>query len=271
METKYYVYKHTNKVNGKVYIGITGRKNPKYRWNNGKGYIENKHFWRSIKKYGWNKGFAHEILYSGLSEKQAEVMEVSLIAYYDSTDENKGYNKSPGGGIQSEEARQKISKANKGRKFTEEHKQKISESSKGKIFSEEHKQKLSKSNKGQIRSEETRQKMKDNHADINGKNNPMYGKTGYNNHSSKAVMCITTGQCFGSSSEAARYYNISNGNGSNIRRCCHGKYKSSGKLPDGTKLVWKYVSDLPKPQLTEADKEHLRDLLNHRGISSAQA
>ena len=239
METKYYVYKHTNKVNGKTYIGITCQK-PKQRWQNGKGYRENNHFWRSIKKYGWNKGFDHEILYSGLSQRQAEVMEVSLIAYYDSTDENKGYNKAPGGNLSSEETRQKISESLKGRIQSEETKKNISETLKGRLLTEEHKQNISESKKG--------------------KNNPNYGKTGYKNHSSKSVICITTGQCFGSSEEAARWLNIRNGTG--IRQCCNGRTKTAYKLPDGTKLIWCYISDLPKPQLTESDKEHLRNLLN---------
>lgn len=258
METNYYVYKHTNKVNGKVYIGITCQK-PKQRWGNGKGYKKNKHFWHSIKKYGWNKGFDHEILYSGLSQRQAEVMEISLIAYYDSTDRNKGYNISLGGGLQSEKTRQKISEAIKGennpmygKTHTEETRQKISEANIGKVLTEEHKRKISKGAKGK-------------HA---GEKCYLYGKTGHNHPKSKSVICITTGRCFGSTVEAARYYNS---NDNSIGNCCRGKSKSAGKLPDGTKLAWRYISDLPRPQLTEADKVHFRDLLNHRGISSAQA
>lgn len=199
MERKFYVYKHTNKINGKVYIGITCQR-PKTRWSNGKGYKSNKHFWRSIQKYGWNKGFKHEILYSGLSKRQAEVMEVSLIAYYDSTDENKGYNDSPGGNLRSKESIKK--------------------------------------------------------------------NTGRNNPASKSVICITTGQCFGSSHEAGRWLNL-NDDGSNIRKCCRGKVKSAGKLPDGEPLVWKYISNLPRPNLTESEKSHLRYLLDRYNTKTA--
>ena len=33
----YIIYKHINKINGKIYIGQTCQK-PEYRWNHGKGY-----------------------------------------------------------------------------------------------------------------------------------------------------------------------------------------------------------------------------------------
>lgn len=45
----YVVYMHVL-PNKKRYIGITCRK-PEYRWNYGKGYIENKHFYNAILKY----------------------------------------------------------------------------------------------------------------------------------------------------------------------------------------------------------------------------
>lgn len=82
--------------NGKKYIGITKR-NPKNRWNGGSGYSSNEEFYEDIKKYGWNN-IEHRILMSGLSQKEAEEWEVKMIAMYDTTNPDKGYNYSKGGG-----------------------------------------------------------------------------------------------------------------------------------------------------------------------------
>lgn len=91
------VYKHTNKINNKVYIGITSRK-PEIRWGpEGKNYIEDKsHFGRAIKKYGWNN-FEHTILYEGLSEEDACNKEQELILEYQSFNNKYGYNRTMGG------------------------------------------------------------------------------------------------------------------------------------------------------------------------------
>ena len=229
----YYVYKHTNKVNNKVYIGITCQE-PTKRWANGSGY-RTQHFSRAILKYGWD-GFSHEILYEGLSEAQAKVLEVSLIYYYKSTNPKYGYNISEGGDIvhHSEETRKKMSEAQKGENNPNYGKRGAETSFYGKHHTEETKAKISEANKGA--------------------NHPNYGKTGFNNPTSKAVICTTTGFAFGSISEAGKYYNTNRGN---IRSCCKGERKSAGKI-NGEKLVWKYICDLPKPILTESDKEHLR-------------
>lgn len=93
MEKKYCVYVHTNKVNGKRYVGITSQK-PEKRWKN--GYRDNQHFSRAIKKYGWN-GFSHEIFIDGLTKEQACLWESALIAQYETQDQNKGYNIQSGG------------------------------------------------------------------------------------------------------------------------------------------------------------------------------
>ena len=120
------VYKHTNKINGKIYIGITSQ-NPYRRWKNGRGYSHNKHFESAIKQYGWNN-FEHEILIDNLSEDMAGKYEIILIRQYNCRDKNYGYNKADGGEIGNKglsptlETKKKISKTLTGRKmvYTEE-------------------------------------------------------------------------------------------------------------------------------------------------------
>ncbi len=91
----YSVYKHTNKINGKVYIGMTINE-PEVRWGrNGEGYSKQL-FGRAIHKYGWDN-FEHEILFTNLSRKEADAKEIELIKKYNATDRNSGYNISPGG------------------------------------------------------------------------------------------------------------------------------------------------------------------------------
>lgn len=93
----YSVYIHTNKINGKVYIGITS--NPPYkRWGkDGKGYMNHDTlFCRAIKKYGWDN-FEHEIISSNLTEQEASNMEKLLIKEFNSTNPEYGYNHEIGG------------------------------------------------------------------------------------------------------------------------------------------------------------------------------
>ena len=87
----YCVYKHTNKENGKVYIGITSCLDTNERWKDGFGYKDNKLFFKDITQYGWNN-FEHEILYDKLSEQAALQIENDLILKYESHLNTKGYN-----------------------------------------------------------------------------------------------------------------------------------------------------------------------------------
>lgn len=107
-ENGYIVYKHTNKINGKVYIGIT-RTNVELRWrSDGSGYKRCPKFYNAIKKYGWDN-FSHEILFTGLSKEEACTLEIALISKY--TREGISYNISGGGegcGIVSEETKEKL-------------------------------------------------------------------------------------------------------------------------------------------------------------------
>lgn len=92
----YCVYMHKNKINNKVYIGVTKQK-PEKRFDNGYGYkYSNKEFWADIKKYGWS-AFEHIILGSNLSKEDVSKKEEELVKEYDSTNPIKGYNKIEGG------------------------------------------------------------------------------------------------------------------------------------------------------------------------------
>ena len=77
MKKTWCVYRHENKVNGKVYIGITSMA-PSRRWDYGRGYRRNKHFYSSIVKYGWDS-FSHEVLFDDLTKEQACQYEQALI------------------------------------------------------------------------------------------------------------------------------------------------------------------------------------------------
>lgn len=90
----YYVYMHIA-PNNKKYIGIT-KQNPKSRWKNGYGYASSPHFYNAILKYGWDN-IEHIILASNLSLENASEMEKELIAKYNLTNRENGYNECSGG------------------------------------------------------------------------------------------------------------------------------------------------------------------------------
>ena len=142
------VYKHTS-PSSKCYVGITS-KTAEQRWGyNGNNYRKNGHhayFVSAIDKYGWDN-FNHEIILENVTESEAKYTEKYLIKWYKL--HNLSYNITDGGdgtlgltkipwnkGLPcSEETKQKISTANKGK----------SSYWKGKHLSKETKIKISKS------------------------------------------------------------------------------------------------------------------------------
>ena len=144
----YSVYKHTT-PSGKVYIGITS-KPVEERWLNGRGYARNEHFFNAIKKYGWDN-IEHRVLASGLSKEEASEVEKMYIALFRSHEIKHGYNLTEGGEtgiVHTMESRRKLSESRKGQRYNI-----------GVPFTEERKRHLS-----------------ENHADVSGENNPMWGK-----------------------------------------------------------------------------------------------
>lgn len=94
---KWCVYKHTNKINGKVYIGMTGESTLNKRWDNGNGYKDNELFFSDIQEYGWIEGFYHIVMEDNLTKKEAEDLEKKLIRKYNSQNKDYGYNLAVGG------------------------------------------------------------------------------------------------------------------------------------------------------------------------------
>lgn len=131
MKKNYIVYKHIA-PNGKIYIGQTGQKNPKKRWQRGEGYKPNAHFYSAIQKYGWDN-FEHVIVATGLTKKEADWLEKYLIAYYETTDRTKGYNNTKGGDgsfEMTDDVKRRMSEAKLGVKKSDEHRKHLSEAHK---------------------------------------------------------------------------------------------------------------------------------------------
>ena len=127
-ENIYSVYVHKNLKNEKYYVGCTKR-NPSYRWNNGKGYKYNTQMWKDIQESDWNRDWVHGILGKFESEQDALKYEAFLIAMLDSV--RNGYNTSSysrGTCKRTEETKKKISESLTGKHLSEEHRKHMSES-----------------------------------------------------------------------------------------------------------------------------------------------
>ena len=222
---KFTVYMHITKT-GKRYIGLTSRK-VEYRWNNGKAYKSNKHFYNAILRDGWNN-IEHCIVAEGLSKEQACILEQELIKKYDTINPLKGYNNSlggDGGTLGYKWSEEQIENRKKSRVYG-------SSWAKGKTFSDEHKRKIGDAHKGLQHTKEAKEKMRKAHLGIV----PSWaGKTRddkYRASKSKPVMCIETEVVYFGLMEAERQTGIHH---SNICNCLKGLRASAGGYH------WKYI------------------------------
>lgn len=93
-ERHYCVYCHVF-PNKKKYIGLTGR-DPLERWGlYGEGYLHQEKMRNAILYYGWNN-IKHYILRRNLTQNEAIKLEKEMIAKYNTTDPQYGYNTSEG-------------------------------------------------------------------------------------------------------------------------------------------------------------------------------
>lgn len=231
------VYKITNPFNGKIYIGIT-QKGLSHRKMTHKNRINSKRginipLYNAFKKYGFDNFIFEEIACCKTLE-DLNLVEIHLINFYNSTNPEVGYNLASGGLVNlptekskrlsseriknlwnnkefkekmkqvSIENGKRLSISRKGSNLwstlTEEQKKQAKETRKnnhvkenhhwygkgsqlGRKFSEEHKRKISESAKGNTRA-----------------------GIGSNHFAAKKVMCVETGEIFGSVSEAKLKY-----------------------------------------------------------------
>lgn len=163
--TDWCVYIHTNKINEKKYVGVTCR-DPKIRWASGNGYRRPpkqgdaaSHFYHAIQKYGWDN-FDHEIIQNGMNHSEAALLEKELIAKYDTTNPQKGYNVTAGGD------------GSIGAKHSQATREKLSN-----IMKERFKDPNNNPFKGKHHTEESKEKMRESHKGMyDGEKNPFAGK-----------------------------------------------------------------------------------------------
>lgn len=119
------IYKYENIFNHKVYIGQTINEEKRIAAHRNAIIEKNPHFHAAIRKYGF-ENFNYEVLFRIQCELLDYVkivldeLEIYYISKFDSTNVDKGYNISEGGG------------GTLGYKLTEEHKKKISDVMKSK-------------------------------------------------------------------------------------------------------------------------------------------
>jgi len=175
------IYKVSNKINGKMYIGQTAKSLNKRIDEHVRCALNNRdayYFHNAIRKYG-KENFVWETIAKCNSQEELNKAEIKMIEKHN-TFEN-GYNLNLGG------------HGNNGFKHSEKTKKQISESHMGKTLSEESKIKMSKAKKGIIPwnknkkglqvawnkgvpfSDEAKAKMSEASNNV-GKNNPMYGR-----------------------------------------------------------------------------------------------
>lgn len=182
----FYVYVHKKATNGSIfYVGKgTGKRSHDFK-------RRNEHWKRTANKHG----VIVDVIYSGLTEAEAlslEVKTISEIGRYSLVNQTNG-----GEGLSglafTNEHRQKISLAHKGKKKSPESIAKMVQKLTGRKLSYEHKQALSKSRKGKPKTPEHIKKVAQSRI---GKSHTDVGKQNIRMSKCKIVFCVETGEQF---------------------------------------------------------------------------
>lgn len=221
------IYKHTNKINGKSYIGQTIN-SPERRWRvDGSGYKDSPKFHGAIIKYGW-EAFTHEVLEEVNTLEDANQREIYWINFYDTyNNDNKGYNMTPGGkSYMSELWKEKEFRENMSASFKKARKKSWQDEE----FAKRQEDKLVNGLKKAWANSEWRE---DRIEAIKGEKNP----------NSKKVINLETGKIFNTIKEASMW--IGQKSVSGIGQCCKGTKKTCGRHPEtNIKLTWAYLEEV---------------------------
>lgn len=262
---KLVIYKVTNKINGKIYIGQTQDflKRQCARKIGAESGKKKSYFDLAIIKYGW-ENFIWEIIEECQSNLELDEREKYWIRFYQSQNKNFGYNLADGGKTSRGSRRTSEQKLKFSLIFKEKYKNgEIGGLNRGmtteqllksletrrrryldgkysrthKKFSEESKDKMSKIIKKQYKNGERTpywlNKPRSEKTKLKIKKTLLGSK---HKTTQRKVVCITTGIVYESISEAARQNNISQSGISYALRSKYGYFK---------KLYWKYFDNIP--------------------------
>ena len=236
-----YIYKISNNINNKIYIGQTIRPLIKriyeYKSALNTNTFHNNYLGNTIKKYGF-ENFEFSVIDTAKTIEELNEKEINWIKHYNSTDKNIGYNIELGGSnaLATEDTKTKMSQSHSGIKQTQHWinkriaKSGTEEAKKyGKAKTEEEKKYLSEVSPkywlGKSRDEETRKKISKTKKELglSDKQKQILCKRviAFNPKSNEVL------NIFDSTVDASKYYSLSQ---STISRRCSGRVNNNGEV-----------------------------------------
>jgi len=180
------IYKATNKINGKIYIGQTVRglrERKRKHYNSANINRDNYHFHNALRKYK-KIDFVWKVICECNSREELDQKETYYISKFNSVKD--GYNMRSSGEAQSgwkhkKETKEKLSEMTKIRHAKHGH------PNKGRVFSSKVRTRMSEAAKGKI----IPKRQREEHSKLmTGAGNPMYGKDGESSPSSKVYEIV---------------------------------------------------------------------------------
>ena len=224
------IYKIVNKINGTLYVGQTTQSLSK-RWEDHKyaSKIEDYPIYRAIRKYGIGN-FYISLLDTAKNQEELDLKEIYYGEYLNTMRPN-GYNLrlGQGQGHTSEETKDKISRANKGKltgnknprfgnSHTMETRKKISESRKGKYLGKDN------PNFGNKWSKEAKEKASEKRRDKPVPEALISASKKYTDSKKIKVLCLNNNTVYESLNYASRELNVNSGS---IYQCLKGTQKTA--------------------------------------------